>query len=168
MREKISGRPNKEQRRFILRRLIPAILREQGRAFAMETWFEVVREDVDGNRVIYDEITRAIPNCGSVCCIGGTAQALLNPKGTYRNWNPRTIRKLAKSLGLTAREAHGLFFNWETDTLDSGICGWPEQFQEQFARRRTTLGKANVAARLLHKIADEGGKCLHTQRDTKS
>lgn len=173
MSKKISGKPNKEQRKFILRRLIPAILRENGKAFAMSEWHEnFAADDIDyfEGKYEFDNVLRAIPSCGTVCCIGGTAQILLYPTSRVKGWSQRVMGNLAKAMGLTFEEAHGLFFNWTDNDDFRGVneCEWPKNFRDAFADRKTARGKANVAVCLLRKIADEGGKCLHIQRDTES
>lgn len=147
-------KPTKKVRSFILKKLIPFIMREQGRGFGMNGW---LAEDIDVSTINRDDITRPTPPCNTVACIGGSIEFLTD----YRH---RDAEKLGKLLGLSALEANGLFYQWDDSNNGGGVqrqYRWPTSFQNRFARVKTTRGKAAVACDLLRKIANEGGACLH-------
>lgn len=132
----------KEQKDNITKKLIPFILREQGRGFAMGT---TLVENVPGLSVICDGIRREVPRCdGTVACIGGSLKVLFGSGSFGHSMTEYGI----SLLGLSEGESHSLFYGWKTS--------WPSPFRQQYARAKTPLGKARVAARLLKKIAKEG------------
>jgi hypothetical protein len=146
---KTSPRPPASIRRFILKTLIPFIRREQGRGFGMSDWIE--KADA-GEPVVFDEVERKVPVCGTIACIGGSIQHLSHNR-------VRAIRTLGAKIGLTANEANGLFYYWD---MENPFC-WPVSFRRRFAQAATTRAKAGVACALLKKIANEGGACLHNE-----
>lgn len=147
-------KPTKKVRDFILKKLIPFIMREQGRGFGMDRW---LAQDIDVSTINRDGITRPTPPCNTVACIGGSIQFLTD----YRRADTEELGKL---LGLSAFETNGLFYEWNDRNNEDGVqhqYRWPTSFQNRFARVKTTRGKAAVACDLLRKIANEGGACLH-------
>lgn len=158
----ISAPPNAKQRAFYQKKLIPAILREQGQTFAMDFWFY----NHDEEYFEADGLIRCPKTCGSVCCIGGTAQVQAGIKSLENDWNDDVIAKIAKILGLTPIEARALFFNWATHNPDENLrsyngLGWPLQYAKDFADAQTPLNKAKVAVKLLREIIKKGGIVLY-------
>ena len=138
---------NQKHKDFITKKLIPFILREQGRGFAMDSWIE---EDLEpGGKFNFDDIDRNVPRCGTVACIGGSAQFLA--KGKDAN----------KVLGLTYEQADTLFYGWEAD--DESTIGWPEKYVARYAKAKTTLSKAKVAVALLKEVVKTEGKILEAK-----
>lgn len=149
----------KKTRAFILEKLIPFVEREHGNGFCMSSWRALVTtgENLDGE---YDGVEdRTCPCDGSVCCIGGSIAILLGiPRGLDYSTHP----ELAKAIGITRKQAQGLFLSWESDgeknkTLP--FC-WPKGYRMAFARAKTAEKKAAVAIRLLREIAEKGGSIL--------
>lgn len=93
-------------RRFVKEYLFPAMRREHGNGFAMETWHRDARvRDVNGLDDIDD---RKAPACNSVMCIGGTIQAITGAKA---------ITTMSRILGLpdffeNTIPAETLFYEW--------------------------------------------------------
>jgi len=134
---------------FILNHLVPFILRDAGNGFAMETW--ITMADTDDAFCGLDGIEdRRAPACKSVSCVGGSIQVL-----TGLNCGGVEPRKAAKLLGITAEQAHGLFYDWEP-----GEGGWPSKHAERFYAADTPLKKARVTCSLLKQIAKKGSKAL--------
>ena len=146
-----------ENKKFILKKLIPFILREQGRGFQMGDW-KVVKEDIGNFKYFHEDLQKYVkwPKCDSVFCIGGSAQVLLNILGI-----PGCSRTddLAKGMGISRDEAEGLFYEWGVNTTEP--CAWPISFARDFAKAKTPLGKAKVAVALLKEVVRTEGKCLH-------
>lgn len=145
---------------FIKKKLIPFILRENGKGFAMEDWKSQFTEEeleqlrLEGNDTWEgDGIERKIPSCGTVACIGGSIECLIAPNSR----RSLSLKKLAKVIGITQGEARGLFYNWTG--VNERYC-WPAKYDKLFARRKTPLGKAKVAVALLKEICRTDGKCL--------
>lgn len=165
---KISAPPNAKQRAFYQKKLIPAILREQGKTFAMDHWYlDTADYDYDGF-LDSDGIIHDLPKtCGSVCCIGGTAQVQAGIKSPNNDWDDNVITKIAKILGLTPLEARALFFNWathdpeENNNVSYNGLGWPVQYAKDFSDAQTPLDKAKVAVKLLREIVKKGGIVLY-------
>lgn len=150
---------NATQKKFILKKLIPFILREQGRGFIMEDW---ALTDLEPGKIIQmDGVTRKAPACGTVCCIGGSTE-FLKHRCSLGTQNEVLI---ASDLGLTLDQTHGLCYNWEGLSTHAGEDGnryaWPMKFKMEFAARTTTLGKARVAVRLLQEVVRTNGECLN-------
>jgi hypothetical protein len=131
------------RKNFILKELIPFILREEGRGFGMGYWME---KGPIGARLSVDGIPRGIPRCGTVACIGGSVNVLA---GGYEE------DAAATALGLSSRRAHTLFYGWERN--------WPKRFSQGYRNAHTTLGKANVVVRLLREVVRTNGKVLDTK-----
>lgn len=144
----------KNPKRFILKHLIPAILREHGRAFAMQCWHwnfgTTDRKRINSGVIELDEIARRAPICGSVSCIGGTIGKLISDAPQ------NSTAAFASTLGLNYDQAHGLFYGWES------TCnyGWPEVYRRRYRSAKTPLQKAKVACSLLTQIAKNGGTIL--------
>jgi hypothetical protein len=131
---------NKSHKKFILKKLIPFIMRDQGRGFDMEIWIDTVE---------FDGATRKVPVCGTVACIGGSIQVL----------KPNSLSE--RVLGLTGEQCYDLFHNWDYfDPRRSNRGGWPNSFARRFKKAKTTLGKAKVACDLLREVVKTEGKCL--------
>jgi len=146
----------KEQKHFIVKKLIPFIMREQGRGFAMSRWWF---EREPGSQCTGDGIRRRVPNCGTVCCIGGSVQVLRGEEGHF--FSPTLY--VREALGLSEDETVGLCYNWAESegAFNSEVpFAWPMKFRSAFARAKTPLGKAKVACRLLKEVVRTEGKCL--------
>lgn len=142
---------NAKQKNFILKKLIPFILREQGRGFAMSSW---IRKRRAGSLLDEDDISREVPVCGTVCCIGGSVQVLANV---------RTQAAIAEKIGLTINQTNGLFYDWYGygDTGNDGHeYGWPEKFATRFLKAETPYRKAQAAVALLKEVVKTNGDCL--------
>jgi hypothetical protein len=168
MTNTVSGIPTRKQQNFIFQELIPAILREGGLGFAMETWrttkgnLDLRFKNFDFELVI-DGLPRSAPKkCNSVCCIGGTIESLCKTRAAIRNMDSdERTTLLGKKLGLMPSESHALFFNWDHET--SNKYSWPVVEATRFRNAKTPLEKAQVVAGLLIRIATEGGKILRRQ-----
>jgi hypothetical protein len=146
---------NAKQKNFILRRLIPFISREHGRGFAMGTW----KKNLPVGWVEeFDNISRKVPFCGTVACIGGTTQLLCHPK-SHKQISNRTLGKI---FGLSREQVQGLCFYWEPGDANCMEYAWPEKFADAFADAKTPYGKAMVAVRLLKEVVRTEGACLKT------
>lgn len=138
---------DKAKKQFILKKLIPFILREQGRGFAMSVWRP--RDISPGEPITYDNVCRKVPECGTVACIGGSLEAL----GACKDADNRGGR----ALGISHDAARGLFYNWYPCT---NHFAWPLSFANRYKKAKTTLGKAKVAVALLREVVKTNGKCL--------
>ena len=146
---------NAKQKKFILNKLIPFILREEGRGFAMSAWCH--RNLPVGEEMFYDDTAREVPVCGTVACIGGSAQLLSSINGRpVANWE-RTI------MGLTDEQADGLFYRREQGNQKRWGVGWPDKFAIRYKKAATPLGKAKVAVALLKEVVKTNGKCLEAK-----
>ena len=67
-------------KRFITKRLIPFILRENGRGFMMERWILTLKK---GELFTEDDIRRRAPKCNTAACIGGSIALLKHLKSVY-------------------------------------------------------------------------------------
>ncbi len=143
---------NNKQREYIVVKLIPAILREQGRGFNMQQWRATGLPI--GESLKFDDVARNIPPCGTVACIGGTI-TMIEGRNTFQSYGATV--ELGKLIGLTHSQASGLFYNWDSG---SSKYGWPSKYRKQFEKATTPLEKAEVAAKLLLEIALKGGKIL--------
>src|SRR5215831_13287714 len=123
-----SNPPNKTQRKFILNILIPAILREQGRRFIMDTWKDTITPEMIGEYYDFDGIDSIVTkkDCGTVCCIGGTMEVLTRKRG---------FSSLSKHIGLTEYEADALFSNWQN--FYPGELSWPAKYMSYFSKAKT-------------------------------
>lgn len=138
-------------KKFILNHLIPFILRDAGRGFAMNHWNISVSDDDDVQWM--DNIAdRKVPACGTVACIGGSIECLTGIRG---GGDDERAAKMSKILGLSEWQTHGLFYDWEPYE-----GGWPEEYAKRFALADTPYKKARVACALLRQIALKGGKVL--------
>ncbi len=141
-------------KRFIEKRLIPFLLREHGRGFAMDEW---VKHRPPGSSFYGDEVTRAVPKCGTVACIGGSVCYL-------KQLRKSATRKVAAAVGLEPDAAQGLFMEWQGGQTAEGF-GWPETFAQAFAKAETPYRKAQVAVRLLRQVVKTEGACLDRKAD---
>ena len=143
-----------KHKQFIRRKLIPFILREHGRGFAMSTWCDI---DLPvGEEVVEDGVLRRVPVCGTAACIGGSVNFIQNAS------NLSMPVKAGRTLGLTDKQAAGLFYYWEPDyqmNTTRSHC-WPYRFAKRFERARTAWGKARVAVALLKEVMRTNGQCL--------
>lgn len=146
---------NARHKKFILNKLIPFILREQGRGFVMEDW---LIKDEPGIPLYADEVERKIPVCGTVCCLGGSIQVL---KGHRNKIMPKTA---GRHIGLNPQAASGLFMNWDGEngypSVDGHKYGWPRKFADKYAKATTPYRKAQVAVSLLKEVVKTNGECL--------
>ena len=146
---------NKKATKFITEKLIPFMQREHGNGFAMGTWISRTRgkwSDLaglqPGDTCEFDSIERPLPPCETVACIGGSIQHLTGRK-----------RNLHKHLGITHKQADGLFRNWVNEGYEYEF-GWPEKFITRFDAADTPRKKAAVAVALLKQIILKGGDIL--------
>jgi hypothetical protein len=150
---------NAKQKNFILKKLIPFILREQGRGFGMDGW----RRNADpGAEEWFDGVTRAVPVCGTVCCIGGSIEVL--KKYNHIAGPNSAVAMGTRELGITNAQAYGLFYGWGLGgvSLDGiSVHGWPLEFAERFRDATTPYRKARVAAALLKDVIRTNGECLN-------
>ena len=142
---------NATQKKFILKKLIPFITREHGCGFGMSNWRY---EALPGVFASQDEVERRVPVCGTVACLGGSTQILAKTRAKSRG--------LSKILGITKKQADGLFYRWEPDDYQGNGTAWPEKFAVAFSRAKTPYGKAMVAVRLLKEVVKTSGECLET------
>ena len=167
---------NAKHKKFIREKLIPYVLRDQGRGFAMSEWLNtelIPFEPIDD--FCYDDVkNRVAPACGTVACIGGSIEALTRKiEDKARNYDFEE-GELAEHIGLTVVQGHTLFYGWagseDMDPLydytlsEDGetICPpWPPKYVAAYARAKTPLAKAKVAVRLLEEVAKTGGKILN-------
>lgn len=139
---------NKKHADFIRKELIPFILRERGRGFAMDVW----RGRVSG-RPTFDGVRRSAPSCGTIACIGGSVEIL------------KPFHPPRESLGLDGRHSWGLFH--EEQSMRERF-GWPPSFARRYKRARTARGKAQVAAELLELVAQSRGRVLDGNAATRA
>lgn len=148
-----------KHKKFILEKLIPFVLREQGNGFAMGEWIaEYKKEDLVGGDSFssFDGVSHRPPACGTVACIGGSTQVLLH-RGKY---TPEPI--LAKDLGLSPDQAAGLFYNYSPSRSDiPGVFAWPKKYAERFLKAATPYRKAQAAVALLKEVVRTEGACLN-------
>lgn len=139
----------KEQKKFLMVTLPKFIMREQGRGFAMDDWMRV--ESV-GDLVDCDGVEREIPKCGTVACIGGSAEYLL------KLGDRCDFLVVSKALGLSEDEGNGLFYCWHSEGRP---YEWPLEFSMRYEKAKTPLAKAKIAADLCKLVGKTEGKCLH-------
>jgi len=151
---------NLKQKKFILEKLVPFVLREQGRGFGMSGW----RSEFDGNDVkkgSWDNIFREVPKCNTVACIGGSIEVLMGMgRGELQS------SEVVDILGISEAQAGGLFYFWagkkgEDGSVSESGYGWPQSFKRRFAQAKTTLGKAKIAVALLREVVKTNGNCLN-------
>jgi hypothetical protein len=142
-----------KQQKFLMETLPEFILRKQGRGFGMSTWWI---HGASGYPMIVDNLRRKIPACGTVGCLGGSAEFLLGIP------DDKPVSVVAAHLGLTLEEANGLFYVWKDVTRDG--CGWPPRFAARYEECKTMLGKAWIAAEFCKLVGKTKGKCLHRCR----
>src|SRR5580658_8642217 len=65
-------------KKFVQQYLFPAMRREHGNGFAMQVWCC----KTDHKDYYFDDVERPAPACGTVACIGGTLDIVLNMKGS--------------------------------------------------------------------------------------
>lgn len=145
----MKGKMTDEVKKLYEEKLIPFILREQGNGFAMESWTQGVKP---GNNLEFDGVLHDFPQCGTVCCIGGSLEII----------KCRFLTKLEASdlLGLSDQERYGLFYCWTSSDRGRGYR-WPDEFIDRFEEASTPLEKAHVAVDLLREVVRTEGECLH-------
>ena len=135
---------NKRHKAFIIGELIPFIMREQGRGFAMDKW--IITGLGKHEDYVFDDRARRAPKCGTVCCIGGAIELLKHlPHSADSD-------AAGKAIGLNEDRSWKLFHGW--------INLWPKMYTDRYRRARTTCGKAKVARDLLREVVRTNGKCL--------
>jgi len=138
----MSAGMTKAQQMFITDELCPFILREQGRGFQMRLWRW---NHPPGTLGWFDGLRRVAPKCGTVSCIGGSIEILLNQ-------TPLSFSGAGALIGLNEREARKLFHQ---------DVRWPLPFRARWHKAKTPLAKARVAVALLKLVAKTKGACLH-------
>lgn len=137
---------NARQAKWIVEKLCPFILREQGRGFGMSGW----RGDFpQGFTVRLDGVEREVPSCGTICCIGGSIEVLRQLDESS------SAEQVGDTIGLSGDQTDTLFYGWYRK--------WPEPFRSRFAAAKTPLAKARVAVSLLKRVAKTRGECLNTR-----
>lgn len=136
---------NAKQKKFILTKLIPFIMRENGRGFEMETWkFRIL----DGETKYFHSNTNktiSAPKCGTVCCIGGSIQIL------KRLDSDMGFNSAGELIGLSSSQSHKLF---------SASIVWPEPFASRYKKAKTPLTQAKIACEVLKEVVRTEGACL--------
>lgn len=160
---KVVKDPRAKQAKFIREKLIPFVLREQGRGFAMEVW---QRTGLEPNETwFYDDLllSRKVPKCGTIACIGGSVEALVQKRkktGPWKWWVDTEIDgekydfrvvSAAPLLGISYKNTNKLFYHWNT-----GDEGWPLKHLTAFAKAKTPLQQAKIACKFLGEIAERG------------
>lgn len=151
-----------KQQHFLMETLPAYILREHGRGFAMDTWLD--KSLSPGEEEYLDGIDRLVPLCGTIGCIGGSASILLGLKtnGAFSGFPHFT--RTGRAMGLTREESRGLFAGWEDGYDEDGITHmWPKSYRKRYAKAKTTLGKAKIAAELCKLVGKTKGRCLHVK-----
>lgn len=146
-----------KHKKFIREKLIPFMLRDAGRGFVMENW--CLKGLDPGQELDVDGLLRPAPKCGTVACIGGSIACLLGSRAQGLS------NKIIEPLGITKKQAKGLFYEWAYDTAPEQASwtpkyGWPAKFVNAFNARTSPLGKVKVAVRLLEEVMRTNGKCL--------
>jgi hypothetical protein len=132
---------NATQKKFILKKLIPFILREQGRGFDMYSWIQKGKVGTEYRPETSRE--REFPSCGMVACIGGSIQILQK--------KTKCEVHLGNTLGLTKDQRELLFYGWDM---------WPKPYAKQYHNAKTPHKQALVAVRLLKAIVRTDAKIL--------
>lgn len=135
----------KAHKKFILNKLIPFILREQGRGFMMRGWGMISTK----NRYLHPDLERLIkpPVCGTVCCIGGSIEYLKVRKTLGYAGD---FEEMGELIGLNEIQANNLFL----------APAWPKSFRTKWHAAKTPLARAKVAVSLLKEVAKKGGTVL--------
>src|ERR1700689_5113787 len=136
----------KVNKKFIEDKLIPFILRENGRGFSMVYW----RYREQPGRPLEADALRLVPKCGTVACIGGSIEILINEPGEGVQ---------ANKLGLTIEQYDALCYGWKKTNGTTYGGFWPDKFCEAYAKVKTPLAKAKVAIRLLREGIETNGDC---------
>jgi len=136
---------NQRQKDFILNKLCPFILREEGRGFNMDYWMHNIWQ----TKIYYKGKEYLPPKCNTICCIGGSIDILL----------PKTNKYKSEILGLSDEECNGLFYNYDS----YNDYGWPDSYIKKLESAKTPYGAARVAVALLKKVVETEGKILHRQ-----
>jgi hypothetical protein len=148
---------NQEQKDFIENKLIPFILREEGRGFGMGVWLENV---TPGGYFIVDSVERNVPSCGYVCCIGGSVDSLMG-RGL-------DCDEMSHILGIGPGAIDALFnlWEWDEDSTFPHKFGyyWPEEYRRNYDEAATPLAKAEIAVALLREIVKTDGKVMSVER----
>jgi len=142
------------QQKFLIETLPAFILREQGAGFAMELWHS---NGQPGNITVADDLEREFPSCGTICCIGGSAEILLGIE------IDKPESGIAHALGLSRDEGDALFYSWEMSDDWKHHHRWPYDFRQRFYDADSPLEKAAVAAELLKLVGETKGECLHKE-----
>jgi hypothetical protein len=135
-------------RKFVKDYLFPAMRREHGLGFAMETWAHDIA--AEGSAFGLDGIyNRMAPACHSVMCIGGTMQAITG-EGNEDN--------LGRILGLeyidfdAQIDSGGLFYRW------FGNQGAWKGLSSAFDQAKTPLQKERIAEKAVMAAVRYGEK----------
>lgn len=138
---------NARHKKFILRKLIPFILREQGRGFEMASWFMHPSEGL--KTYFHQDLNKKVkvPACGTVACIGGSIEALKMKQVEYG----RTYSEIGALVGLNSTQSWALF---------SSAIEWPKPFALRYKKAKTPLTQAKIACEVLRLVVKTEGKCL--------
>lgn len=127
-------------RKFVEDYLFPAMRREHGLGFAMETWSTEFRPNQES--AVLDDLARKTPVCRTAMCIGGTMQAITGE---------RDETKLSELLGIPYYDyedsevpeigvGYLLFYGW-----DSNTTGPWKGLVKKFAAAKTPAAKEKIA-----------------------
>lgn len=135
--------------KFVKDYLFPAMEREHGNGFAMDTWRQKIHViDGDSDKVRFDDVFRKVPACKSVMCIGGTMEAIV---GT------RNLDKLGAILGIDSDYVGTLFYDWDVRG------GWSDKFLEAFRDAKTPLQKVRAAKGQVLEAIKTKGACFYRE-----
>lgn len=94
-------------RRFVREYLFPAMRRQHGNGFAMQSWWHRIEGRGCQTTFYADGVRRPIPSCGTVACIGGAAAMVTD----FLSYN-MGITPIAKLFGISQEMAGVLFYDW--------------------------------------------------------
>lgn len=127
--------------------LFPFMEREEGRGFAMETIISSAL--TPGKEIYFDAVRRKVPICGTVACILGSIELLVNTTN---------LRSMGKLLGLDYDDASTLFNGWDIEG------GWPKKYAQKYENATTAWEKFLIAKKVTELAVRTGGVCFH-ERD---
>lgn len=145
-------------RKFVNNHLFPFMRRENSNGFAMSMWRNNLHSFLyQENPIFYgDGIKHGVPACGTAGCIGGSMEIVLGLP-----IHGATTSMLGKILGITEKQAGGLFFRWRDNQIDaSDKTGWSKHFRRLFTEGKSPQEKEQVAERVILRAIKTHGKSL--------
>lgn len=135
--------------------LFPVMEREHGTGFAMQNWSYDVQP---GSVVNKDGLTRVAPDCGTMCCIGGTIQHLCIQTAELKaTCELFSLNKYGELLGLDVYTTESLFYRWDMNLPRA----WPEPLAQKFADAETPAEKVKIAEQMVRLAVRTKGKCFN-------